>query len=166
MVYTAIWVIICYLPPIKGTRNSYWSIWNQVVDFSTARLSSVKDVIALCPLCHESHASIDFFKNQTWTIYIHRKKGWKTTWKCSKKEIIIYKTPLVRVTAVGLGCITQTYVEWRDHPYCWWFRKSHTTTGWMVLKPCNGISYQPQLMQDFLNQQYLLSFSLSLMSKA
>ena len=24
MVYTANWVIICYLPPIKGTRNSYW----------------------------------------------------------------------------------------------------------------------------------------------
>ena len=24
MVYTANWVIIWYLPPIKGTRNSYW----------------------------------------------------------------------------------------------------------------------------------------------
>ena len=24
MVYTANWGIICYLPPIKGTRNSYW----------------------------------------------------------------------------------------------------------------------------------------------
>ena len=25
MVYTANWVIICYLPPIKGTRNNHWS---------------------------------------------------------------------------------------------------------------------------------------------
>ena len=24
MVYTAIWVIICYLPPTKGTRNNHW----------------------------------------------------------------------------------------------------------------------------------------------
>ena len=99
LIYIADWVIICYLPPIKGTRNSCW-VWDKVCAF----------------WCHAyvTHAMVRkmFITYHNWERGTYNKRRKHTTakmpnncekpaWNSTKPNMY---TEYLKKTGIGHGC--------------------------------------------------------------